>query len=69
MQKDDAPMFWVTLDSNESQSIGAEQLMCPPFLMGTDVRCTTLTSTHHNQNRESKQTTTVGKATHATNSP
>lgn len=37
MQKDDAPTFWKTLAPNDSQSAGVEQLVRPPFLMGTDI--------------------------------
>ena len=69
MQKDDVPTFWKTLAPNKSQSIGAKQLACPPFPMGIDIRCIVRKSEHHPEPRESEQTTVVGKAMRATNSP
>lgn len=66
MQKDDVPTFWKTLTSNEIQSTGVEQLVRPPFPMGTGICCTIHTSA---QPRESKQMTMIGRTTRITNSP
>lgn len=69
MQKDDAPIFWKTPAFNESQSVGAEQLACPPLSMGTDTCYTTHTSTPQPHNRKLEQIIVTGKAMRTTNFP
>jgi len=69
MKKDDAPIFWKTPALNESQSVGVEQLACPPFSMVTDTCYITRTSTPEPHNRKLEQIEAAGKAMHTTNIP